>query len=228
MEYSHLLFDFDNTLVDFNYSAYHGLIDTFKKYQIEWTDDNYNLYKQINHGVWVDFEKGLITTEDIRKKRFTLFLDSLNIKNIDGYEMNAYYLDRIVAHPKVLDHTLEALDNLQQRFTLCIVTNGLKEVQRRRLTEHGLDNYFEQVFVSDEINLAKPDPMYFQHVFDRIDETDKLKVLVIGDNIHSDIGGAQSFGFHNCWFNPNQIDNTTTISPDYTIHNLMELVNSFS
>ena len=228
MEYSHLLFDFDNTLVDFNYCAYKGLKDTFNKYDIEWTESNYKLYKQINHTVWTDFEKGLITTEDIRQKRFTLFLESLHISNIDGYEMNAYYLEQIVAHPKTLDTTVEALDILQNKYSLGIVTNGLKEVQRRRLTKHRLDKYFSHIFVSDEIDLAKPDPRYFNYVFERIAETDKSKVLVIGDNIKSDIGGAQSFGFHGCWFNPDEKENSTDISPMFTISQLTDLVKLIS
>lgn len=224
MKYSHLLFDFDNTLVDFNHCAYEGLKDTFKKYNIEWTDSNYTLYKKINHQVWSDFEQGLITTEEIRKKRFSLFLESLTLEGIDGYEMNAFYLERIVAHPKILETTIESLDILQDKHILGIVTNGLKEVQRRRIANHGLEKYFNHIIVSDEIDLAKPDPQYFQYVFDRIDESDKSKVLVIGDNITSDIGGAQSFGFHGCWFNPIDKKNKTSITPDYTVHNLMELV----
>lgn len=225
MAYSQLLFDFDNTLVDFTHSAYEGLQDTFRKYNIEWNDDNYQKYKTINHSLWTEFEQGLITTEDIRKKRFTLFLESLNIKNVNGYEMNAYFLEQIVAHPKLLPHTIETLRTLQNTFTLGIVTNGLKEVQRRRLTKHKLYEYFEHIFVSDEINLAKPDPRYFQHVYDRIDETDKSRVLVIGDNIQSDIGGAETFGFKTCWYNPNQKENTSKFSPTYTIGDLSELVN---
>lgn len=224
MQYSHLLFDFDNTLVDFTHSAYKGLQDTFSKYNIEWNDVNYQQYKSINHSLWTEFEQGLIDTEDIRKKRFTLFLEALNIKNINGYEMNAYYLEQIVAHPKLLPNTIDTLSRLQKTFTLGIVTNGLKEVQRRRLSKHKLTDYFEHIFVSDEIDLAKPDPRYFQHVHDRIDESDKSRVLVIGDNIKSDIGGAQSFGFKSCWYNPNLKENNNEISPTYSIQNLSELV----
>jgi len=224
MEYSHLLFDFDNTLVDFNHCAYEGLKDTFKKYNIEWTEANYKLYKKINHQLWSDFEKGLNTTEDIRQQRFSLFLEALNITGIDGYEMNAHYLERIVAHPKIIDTTIESLDMLKDKYTLGIVTNGLKEVQRRRIANHGLEKYFNHIVVSDEIDLAKPDPKYFQYAFDKIDEVDKSKVLVIGDNITSDIGGAQSFGFKTCWFNPNDKQNLTGITPDYRVHNLKELV----
>lgn len=224
MAYSQLLFDFDNTLVDFSHSAYLGLQDTFKEYNVEWTEKNYQLYKSINHGVWLDFEKGLITTEDIRKKRFTLFLESLNMTHIDGFEMNAFYLEQIVVHPKVLDHTLDALEKLSKHYTLTIITNGLKEVQRKRIEKHGLEKYFPQIFVSDEINLAKPDPLYFKHVYDRIEESDKSKILVIGDNLNSDIGGAQSFGFRTCWYNPQQTENSTDISPDHQIEKLTDLI----
>lgn len=224
MIYSHLLFDFDNTLVDFSHCAFEGLKDTFKKYNIEWTEENYTLYKKINHQLWSNFEQGLVTTEDIRQKRFSLFLEALVITGIDGYEMNIHYLERIVAHPKILDTTIGSLDILHDKYTLGIVTNGLKEVQRRRIANHGLEKYFDHIVVSDEIDLAKPDPKYFQYAFDKIDEADKSKVLVIGDNITSDIGGAQSFGFKGCWFNPDDKKNDTGITPDYTVHNLKELV----
>jgi len=228
MNFTHLLFDFDNTLVDFTYSAHKGLQDTFKEYKIDWNEKNYNLYKKINHGVWSEFEQGLITTEDIRKKRFALFLKSLNMQNHDGYEMNAFFLERIVDHPKILKHTIETLDLLQDNFTLGIVTNGLKEVQRRRITKHGLDSYFTEIVVSDEIDLAKPDPRYFQYTLDRIEEKDKSKVLVVGDNITSDVGGAQAFGFKACWFNPDDKENQSDTLPFHQIEKLTELTELLS
>lgn len=228
MEFSHILLDFDNTLVDFSFSAYTALQATFQFYQIEWTEEHYQQYKHINHELWSEFEKGKITTEDIRKKRFSLFLESIGMRDIDGYEVNAFYLEQIVENPKTLDGTIESLDILNECYTLGIVTNGLKEVQRRRIANHGLEHYFDHIFVSDEINLAKPDTRYFQHVYDRIDIDNKSSALVVGDNIISDIGGAQSFGFNACWFNPDMKENPTSILPKYTIQGLQDLVNLLS
>ena len=65
-----LLFDFDNTLVDFTNTAKKSLYLTFEANNRVCNEDIYNIYKKVNHQVWRDFEDGKITAKALRSKRF--------------------------------------------------------------------------------------------------------------------------------------------------------------
>lgn len=105
------------------------------------------------------------------------------------------------------------------------MTNGLKDVQDNRIRKSIIGKYFENVVVSEEINISKPDPKIFEYALNSINYSDKSKVLIVGDSLTSDIQGGLNSGIDTCWFNPNNIINNTSIKPTYKITNLMDLKN---
>ena len=46
---------------------------------------------------------------------------------------------------------------------------------------------------------------------------------MVGDNPHTDILGGMNFGFHTCWFNPNQKETPIGIQPTFQVRNHDEL-----
>ena len=49
--------------------------------------------------------------------------------------------------------------------------------------------------------MSKPNAGFFDITFDRIGNPPKEEVLIIGDNLISDIKGGYDFGIDTCWFN---------------------------
>ena len=49
------------------------------------------------------------------------------------------------------------------------------------------------------------------------------KVLVVGDNLHSDIKGGINAGLDTCWVNFSGAENTTNITPTYTALDFTQL-----
>ena len=78
--------------------------------------------------------------------------------------------------------------------------------------------------ISGEIGLAKPDPAIFDHAFKRIGGPPKETVLMIGDNLGSDILGGSNYGLDTCWFNPTGTPNGHGVEPTYEIRELDEIL----
>jgi len=225
MKYTHLLFDLDNTLMDFTASSVPAFKDTLAHFEIQEEQDFYPIYRKINKQVWEELEKGEITAVSLREKRFRLFFEYIGRTELDPLEANRRYLQGIVDHPKYLDGALEFIKELSKSYTMCIVTNGLKEVQRARLETENLKDYFRSIIVSDEVGVAKPQKEYFDLVFETIPEAQKSQTMIIGDSLGSDILGGNNYGLDTCWMNYYKVVNHNKIKPTYTITHLPDLKN---
>ncbi len=83
---------------------------------------------------------------------------------------------------------------LSPRFKLGLVTNGLKEVQRKRFAMTPVERYLSCIVVSDEVGVQKPDPGIFEHALEAAGHTDKSTVIMVGDSLNSDIREARPSG----------------------------------
>ena len=101
----------------------------------------------------------------------------------------------------ILDCALEICKKLSGNYSLYLVTNGTKIVQKGRLSGSPIMKYIKDVFISEEIGFNKPQKEYFDYVLEHIEEKDKTKILVVGDSLSSDIAGAENSGLDSCWVN---------------------------
>jgi len=216
-----LLFDADNTLLDFKQASRRAFWETLSQLELEASEERFLLYKRLNAGVWQEFEQKKISAEILRVKRFELFFEALEIKGPDPFESNRLFLENLVVHSEAYEGTLELLRVLKQRHRISLVTNGLREVQRPRLDKLRMTPFFDSIVVSDEIGVAKPDPAYFEIVFDSIPRPPgREEVLIIGDNLHSDIQGGRDFGIRTCWVSHGS-RNDSGIRPDYEVESVL-------
>ena len=218
-KYDWLLFDADGTLFDFVRAEALALEGTFRDMAIPFEPDYGPIYQEINRQVWRDFEKGQITTDALRLVRFERLFDTLQLVT-DTESFSACYLSNLAHIPDLLPGALDLIQRLRGKYHLALITNGLKDVQRPRLARSAIAGDFEAVAISEEMGVAKPDPLYFAALFDRIGWPDKTRVLVIGDSLSSDIQGGRNFGLDTCWFNPLGLDGNQKVQPTYEIKQL--------
>ena len=218
-----LLFDFDNTLVDFTNTSKKAFFLTFEENNLTCNEDIYSIYQKINHQAWRDFEDGKLTAEALRPKRFKDTFVAIGAKNIDPNAFSAHYLQNLIHASEIYDGVIELLDSLKGKFKMSIVTNGLKEVQRPRLKKLEMMHYFDSIIVSDEIGFKKPQGEFFEYVMKTIpNPPNKSEILIIGDSLNSDIRGGRDFGIKTCW-NSFAKENKSDVIPDYVINNVLEL-----
>lgn len=222
-KYEWLLFDVDNTLLDFSAASKSSLYKTFEDYEMLCTEEIYKLYKTENAKVWIDFEDKKIDTATLKKIRFAGFFDLMGIRHIDPFEFNTAYIENMVAVSEVYPGAPELIERLAKDYKVSIITNGLKEAQRPRLKKVGMIDLFDSIVVSDEIGVAKPDIRFFEYTYDTLPSPpDKSTILVIGDNLMSDILGGINFGVDTCWISHKK-DNNTDLEPTYVIDSVFEL-----
>ena len=92
----------------------------------------------------------------------------------------------------------EVLKYLKAKYKLGVVTNGYSQVQREKIRVAGLADYFDDIIVSEEAGIAKPDPRVFLISCDNLGVKPEESVLV-GDYYPNDIAGAISAGITPIW-----------------------------
>lgn len=223
MKYTIILFDADGTLYDLDKAAVEALKSNFAKYNLSWADNTFELYEKINKKIWDDFEKGLITTKEIKTERFKRFFEILEVEGIDAIKFSKNYLLYLSQNNYLLDGAEDIIKWSSEKFKLAIITNGLASVQNPRFKDSELRKYFNHIIISEEVGFAKPKAEIFDFGFKLFNNPPKEKVIIIGDNLTSDIKGGLDYGIDTCWFNPIRKENSTDIKPTYEITNLDEL-----
>ena len=225
MKYEIILFDADETLFDFKKSERHAFKSTMLEFNIDY-DENHHLkiYHDINSAIWKEFEEGLITQKKLKVERFKRLSTNLNTI-FDEIQFAKSYMNHLANASFLYEDSINLVEWLHKNFRLSIITNGLKDVQDNRIRKSIISKYFEDIVVSEEVMVSKPDSKIFEYALNNINHTDKNNVLMVGDSLTSDIQGGINFGIDTCWFNPNKIENKTGIKPTYEISNLLDLKN---
>jgi putative hydrolase of the HAD superfamily len=110
------------------------------------------------------------------------------------------FLYRTTMQTNLVDGAIEILDYLKGKgYILSIISNGFVEVQYTKLRRSGLLPYFSNVFLSEEIGCQKPNIRFFQAVLEKL-QAKPAECLVIGDNLQTDIQGAQNANINSIFF----------------------------
>ena len=223
MKYQVLLFDADETLFDFKMAEKQAFLKALEEYKLDVDkEESLKLYSQINKHIWEEFERGEITADRLRVERFERFSKKIKI-DFDAVSFSKAYAKFLGEGAYLFDDSVEVIDYLSKKYKLALVTNGLKDVQQSRISKTPLKDYFQELIISDEIKISKPDPRIFDYALDKLDHMDKSKVLMIGDSLTSDMQGGINAGIDTCWYNPNHLENKSGLNLTYEIHSLNEL-----
>ena len=197
-KYTHIFFDLDNTLWDFNRNSYFAMQSTFKNFPIQFQNVEFSnffeVYSKHNHFLWSEYRKKNVGKKELTSLRFQNTFDEIQIQGIDPAKMNSLYLEEMPKQNHLIEGTLETLLYLKsKRYRLFIITNGFKDVQHKKLESSGLKHFFEKVFISEEIKTPKPGREIFEHAVKSANARKKFS-LMIGDDWDVDIMGAINFG----------------------------------
>ncbi|MDM5373221.1 YjjG family noncanonical pyrimidine nucleotidase [Bacillus bombysepticus] len=221
-KYKTLLFDVDDTLLDFQKAEKVALRVLFEEKGIPLTDEIEARYKKINKGLWDAFEKGELLRNEVVNTRFSLLFKEYG-EEVNGILFENNYRNYLEEGNQLMQGGFEFINQIQGEYELYIVTNGVSKTQDKRLRNAGLHSLFKDVFVSEDIGFQKPMKEYFDYVFERIPNFAPEEGLIIGDSLSADIKGGYVAGIDTCWFNPERKLNDSGIIPTYEVHNFEEL-----
>ena len=223
-KYETILFDIDDTLLDFNKDQKIAFKEAMNHIGYKCTDKMYEEYNIINLEMWEMLNNGKITLQEVFVKRFIVFFERYGIKQ------NAQQFNNILTYSfqktgTLIKGTKEILEQInEKKYELVITSNGPKDQQYHRLKNAKIHKYFSKIFISEEIGYNKPDKNFFDIVFKNIENKEKSKILIVGDSISSDIKGGNRVGIDTCWYNAKEKENKTDTLPNYTIKDFKDLL----
>jgi len=224
--YTHLFFDLDHTLWDYNRNSAIILEQLYIKYRLSKTTDFtieqfLECFHETNEELWDRFHVGEISKEDIRVSRFeTVFKKLGDYRFLFTKEFSDEFIRECPAKGHVIPGALELLDYLSGVYELHIITNGFEDIQHIKLSTTGLEQYFDKIFISGIVGYRKPERGIFIHA---LNKTGGLPVtsLMIGDSLEGDIKGAKSVPMDQVYFNPKRKPHTEDVT--HEIQELLEL-----
>lgn len=192
----HIFFDLDHTLWDFEKNSELTFERIFHEEKIALSlNDFLEVYAPTNLIYWKKFRMNEISKEDLRYYRLKEVFDKLNFKATDDliHLIAHRYIEILGTQPHLFEGCVELLEYLNPKYSLHIITNGFKDVQRNKLTNSGIAHFFDTVTTSEDIHVKKPDPKIFSFAMKQANAISN-ESLMIGDNIEADIEGALAIG----------------------------------
>jgi 2-haloacid dehalogenase len=223
VSYEWILFDADGTLFDYDRAEANALQRTFEEMGQRFEPGFVDAYRRVNGQIWLDFERGRISQERLRTRRFELLFEDTGL-DLSPETFSPRYLQNLAHCTDLIDGAEEVVRALYGRTSLMLITNGLQEVQWPRFVGSALRGYFDGLVISEEVGVAKPAPGIFDVAFKAMGHPDRAAVLMVGDSLTSDMRGGIDYGIDTCWFNPGRQPRDPELEIRYEIHDLRQLL----
>ena len=214
-----LLMDIDDTLFDFRTSSREALAIAFAEHEIPFTEDLLARYETIDAGLWQRFEQGGIEKEALYTERFRMLFEESGL-SADPVSMNRAYFRELGDRRNFMPHCEQVLRLLHAKYRIFIVTNGNTDIQNRRIAASGVAQYFDRVFISEQMGCKKPDKLFYDKVFAEIGEDYRTCSIMIGDSLSSDMQGGRNAGIPTCLYGSHDASDARC---DYAVADLLEL-----
>lgn len=203
MRFRTILLDFDHTLLDSDISMTAAYSAAASTATIDRPADHHADFQRINDELWRAVERGEISPNEVKVRRFERFL--VHLGRADEATtlaplMAEAFVVGLIEHGELYPGAEQLLDLLADR-PLALVTNGIGRVQRGRLERLGLADRFDSIAISGELGMAKPARAIFDHTLDELGQHDRSSVAMIGDSWASDVRGALNAEVSPVWFN---------------------------
>lgn len=215
--------DVDNTLLDFHLCAEDSIKRGFARWGLNYTDEVFEVFNEINNGLWHALERGEITRDDIFNTRWNRIFKRLDIDR-DGIEFEKIFVTNLADSAIPVEGANALVEYLASKYTLYVASNAVHQQQLIRMTKAGMIDYIADFFTSEAIGFAKPSKEFFDECFRRLDGVKKENVIIIGDSLTADIKGGADYGIKTCWFNY-KAEKYEGRPADYIADSLSEIMN---
>lgn len=206
-----IIFDIDNTLIQWKDEYYQKINQPFEELKIAYTkEDLLNVVKAINN-----YEKNYeyFNINSLQE----MFCHTLNKKLPENFTNIVLKYFKTCVPDKLPQKEIDTLTYLQQKYDLVVLTNWFKDVQIERLKKVGIYDCFKEIYATEKIKM-KPNPESFQTA---MGEQKPEECVMVGDNLKQDIQGALNCGIPAIYITLDKKANENKLYK--TIHDLTEL-----
>ena len=224
--YKNLFIDLDDTVYDFSAASEESFRETYELLQYGRFFDSFehylSIYKPYNLELWRIYGEGKITKEELNKRRYSYPLECVGIHDqelADTFCKEA--LSRIPTKGPLMPGAIKLLEYLRPKYRMFILSNGFKELQSRKMHAAGIDKYFDELILSEDIGVNKPNRELYDYALQKTGSTLE-ESLMIGDMFETDIAGAANIGMEQIYYNPKGKQGHPFM-PTYEVKHLLEI-----
>lgn len=146
---------------------------------------------------------GRVPIDVARIERFRRLLESAGARDQGetASELATLYRETYRTRRRAVAGAAALMSALRAHARIGIVSNNVLDEQQEKLLVCGLDQFVDELVVSGEVGVSKPDPIIFRTAMNRLRVTADETVMV-GDSWLADVEGARAAGIRVIWFNP--------------------------
>ena len=222
VRYSTVLLDLDHTLFDSDFSESAAFGEAMRVAGVDDPAPYAESYRRINVDLWSAVEREEISPQRVRDHRFERLVEEEKL-DADPRRMASVFVAGLAKNGDLYSGAREVIEELSDKVSLALVTNGLSEVQRARIERLGIGSYFDAIVISAEVGTSKPGTKIFDIAFDALLRPPKESAVMVGDSLSSDIRGGSNYGIATCWYNPKGRKSGPDDRVSHQIGNLSEL-----
>jgi len=223
-----IFFDMDHTLIDCLTAdtRSYEIVARIARQQIPQinTPELIHRFKQLMKDAPFDTEKRI----PVHPWRVGLWQKALNAQGVNhaglAEKLNiTFHSDRLAFYTFTND-VQDLLNQLLQKYTGVIITNGDPVIQRPKLKACQAEKYFRHIIVGGEEPLEKPHPEIFFKACE-VANCQPSEAIMVGDRLNTDIAGGLNAGLKaTVWVNPsNESVSDEQNRPHYQIISVLEL-----
>lgn len=218
-----MLIDLDGTLIDKDSAIYYayGEIMKMEMIDLDYRQKEADAFLKFDTNYWKEQEKqGWIVPEAyqgskeeevyyLRTERFIRFFEEVlkitskehPLTRENAALINDTYMQALGNSATAIDGAKDFLSHIPKGTFVVVATNGAQKAAERRLERSGLKPYIDQVISSEVLGVSKPSKEFFSKLFQKYPQIKPEETLMIGDDLSTDIKGANASGIDSCWFN---------------------------
>lgn len=204
-----ILFDFDGTLMNTDYSIIEAYRELFKKRNIE---NEFTREREIEV-----LGPGL-------RELFPIYFPGEDVEALfEEYRNINHALGKI--HNKPYENAIEVLKKLKEEgYNIGIVSTKQKTVIEDTLKDFDMQEYIDDVVGVDEVNKLKPDPEGLINIINN-NKWNRDDVIYVGDSV-GDIGAGNNYGAYTIAYqsHPEKKELLLGANPNVSIDNLIEIL----
>ena len=151
----------------------------FQKHAIKRSGEYADIFKQVDHG--------FITIEQA-------FSELERLSGQPSEEIRAVF-----GQTDMIDHdVVEIIKKLKQNYSLGLLSNASSNYLRKILQDNDLNNLFNDLVISSEVGMIKPNPQIFEIALDNLGVQPSEAIFI--DDWPSNIEAAKEVGIHGILF----------------------------
>lgn len=159
--------------------------------------------------------------------RTSHFGELLAQHGIDDPEKHQLAIDQYLSDRfrglELFDDAIQMVTMVRRVARVGLITNGPSRIQRDKIARLAIHELFDEILVSEEEGVWKPDPIIFQRALERFG-VDANRTVYVGDSPEHDVAGAHAAGISSVWINRQHRAWPGGTRADFEIARLSQLV----